>query len=163
MPQLELEYFAPQIIWLVISFTVLWLLMAKLALPRIGLILEERQKRISDNLAMAENLKLDADAEMEAYETAISEGKEQARIIISEAIKSSAGEAEKKTQELNVAISKMLKEAEERIESAKSIALENIESSAVEITSDIIERLTDKDIQETEVKVAVETAINNKG
>ena len=51
MPQLELEYFAPQIIWLIISFTVLWVLMAKVALPRIGLILEERQKRISDNLA----------------------------------------------------------------------------------------------------------------
>ena len=162
MPQLELEYFAPQIIWLVISFTVLWLLMAKLALPRIGLILEERQKRISDNLAMAENLKLDADAEIEAYETAISEGREQARMIISEAIKSSASEAEKQTQELNVEISKMLKEAEERIESAKSIALENIESSAVEITSDIIEHITDKEIQETEVKVAVETTINSR-
>ena len=162
MPQLELEYFAPQIIWLVISFTVLWLLMAKLALPRIGLILEERQKRISDNLAMAENLKLDADAEIEAYETAISEGKEQARLIISEAIKSSASEAEKQTQELNMAISKMLKEAEERIESAKSLAIENIESSAVEITSDIIEHITDKEIQETEVKVAVETTINSR-
>ena len=162
MHQLELEYFAPQIIWLVISFTVLWLLMAKLALPRIGLILEERQKRISDNLAMAENLKLDADAEIEAYETAISEGKEQARLIISEAIKSSASEAEKQTQELNMAISKMLKEAEERIESAKSLAIENIESSAVEITSDIIERITDKEIQETEVKVAVETTINSR-
>ncbi len=162
MPQLELEYFAPQIIWLVISFTVLWLLMAKLALPRIGLILEERQKRISDNLAMAENLKLDADAEIEAYETAISEGKEQARLIISEAIKSSASEAEKQTQELNMAISKMLKEAEERIESAKSLAIENIESSAVEITSDIIERITDKEIQATEVKVAVETTINSR-
>ena len=162
MPQLELEYFAPQIIWLVISFTVLWVLMAKLALPRIGLILEERQKRISDNLAMAENLKLDADAEIEAYETAISEGKEQARLIISEAIKSSASEAEKQTQELNMAISKMLKEAEERIESAKSLAIENIESSAVEITSDIIERITDKEIQETEVKVAVETTINSR-
>jgi len=162
MPQLELEYFAPQIIWLVISFTVLWVLMAKLALPRIGLILEERQKRISDNLAMAENLKLDADAEIEAYETAISEGKEQARLIISEAIKSSASEAEKQTQELNMAISKMLKEAEERIESAKSLAIENIESSAVEITSDIIEHITDKEIQETEVKVAVETTINSR-
>ena len=163
MPQLELEYFAPQIIWLVISFTVLWLLMAKLALPRIGLILEERQKRISDNLAMAENLKMDSDAEIEAYETAISEGKEQARIIISEAIKSSANEAEKQTQELNVSISKMLKEAEDRIESAKSKAVKNIESSAVEITSDIIERLTDKEFQETEVKGAVETAINKIG
>ena len=162
MPQLELEYFAPQIIWLVISFTVLWLLMAKLALPRIGLILEERQKRISDNLAMAENLKLDADAEIEAYETAISEGKEQARMIISEAIKSSASEAEKQTQECNVEISKMLKEAEERIESAKSIALENIQGSAIGITSDIIERITDKEIQETEVKVAVETTINSR-
>ena len=163
MPQLELEYFAPQIIWLIISFTALWVLMAKVALPRIGLILEERQKRISDNLAMAENLKLDADAEIEAYETAISEGKEQARIIISEAIKSSASEAEKQTQELNVSISKMLQEAEDRIESAKSKALENIESSAVEITSDIIGHLTDKEFEETEVKVAVETAINEKG
>ena len=163
MPQLELEYFAPQIIWLVISFTVLWLLMAKLALPRIALILEERQKRISDNLAMAENLKLDSDAEIEAYGTAISEGKEQARIIISEAIQFSANEAEKQTQELNVSISKMLKEAEDRIESAKSKAMKNIESSAVEITSDIIERLTDKEFQETEVKGAVETAINKIG
>jgi len=163
MPQLELEYFAPQIIWLVISFTVLWLLMAKLALPRIALILEERQKRISDNLAMAENLKLDADAEIEAYETAISEGQEQARLIISEAIKSSASEAERQTQELNVSISEMLKEAEERIESAKSIAMGNIEDSAVGIASDIIERLTDKEIQETEVKVAVENTINSRG
>ena len=163
MPQLDLEYFAPQIIWLVITFTVLWVLMAKLALPRIGLILEERQKRISENLAMAEDLKLDADAEIESYETAISEGKEQARMIISEAIKSSANEAEKQTQELNVSISKMLKEAEERIESAKSIALKNVQSSAVEITSDIVEHLIDREFQETEVKTAVETAINNKG
>ena len=56
----------------------------------------------------------------------------------------------------------MLKEAEDRIESAKSKALENIESSAVEITSDIIEHITDKEIQETEVKVAVETTINSR-
>ena len=56
----------------------------------------------------------------------------------------------------------MLKEAEERIESAKSLAIENIESSAVEITSDIIERITDKEIQATEVKVAVETTINSR-
>ena len=75
---IRIRILCPQIIWLIISFTALWVLMAKVALPRIGLILEERQKRISDNLAMAENLKLDADAEIEAYETAISEGKEQA-------------------------------------------------------------------------------------
>ena len=70
---------------------------------------------------------------------------------------------EKQTQELNVSISKMLKEAEDRIESAKSKAVKNIESSAVEITSDIIERFTDKEFKETEVKGAVETAINNIG
>ena len=61
MPQLDISTFTPQIIWLIITFGVLYLLMAKLALPRIGSILEQRQNRIEDNLAMAQNLKRESD------------------------------------------------------------------------------------------------------
>ena len=87
MPQLDISTFTPQIIWLIITFGVLYLLMAKLALPRIGSILEQRQNRIEDNLAMAQNLKRESEVDAESYETAIFEAREQARTSTQLAIK----------------------------------------------------------------------------
>ena len=79
MPQLDLAGFPPQIIWLVITFVILWLLMAKVALPRVGLVLEERQKKIDENLDLAENLRDEAQGALDAYEKSISEAKDNAR------------------------------------------------------------------------------------
>ena len=76
MPQLDLSVFSPQIIWLAITFLILWLMMAKIALPRIGLILEERERKIGDNLEMAKNFHKAANTELEAYEKAISEARD---------------------------------------------------------------------------------------
>ena len=87
MPQLDLAGFPPQIIWLVITFVILWLLMAKIALPRVGLVLEERQKRIDENLDLAENLRDEAQSALDAYEKSISEAKDNARGAIAEAIR----------------------------------------------------------------------------
>ena len=87
MPQLDLTGFPPQIIWLVITFVILWLLMAKFALPRVGLVLEERQKKIDENLDLAENLRDEAKGALDAYEKSISEAKDNARGAIAEAIR----------------------------------------------------------------------------
>ena len=62
MPQLDISAFSPQIIWLIITFTLLYVLMAKVALPRIGSILEQRQARIDDNLDAAQNLRNESNA-----------------------------------------------------------------------------------------------------
>ena len=72
MPQLDVSGFPSQIFWLVITFVFLWWLMAKVALPKVGLVLEERQKKINDSLDMAENLRIEARSELDAYEIAIS-------------------------------------------------------------------------------------------
>ena len=68
MPQLDITTFSPQIIWLFITFIILYVLMAKVALPRIGNILEQRQARIDDNLNAAQNLRNEATADAEAYD-----------------------------------------------------------------------------------------------
>ncbi|SVE39201.1 uncharacterized protein METZ01_LOCUS492055, partial [marine metagenome] len=68
MPQLDVSGFPSQIFWLVITFVFLWWLMAKVALPKVGLVLEERQKKISDSLDMADDLRKEAASELESYE-----------------------------------------------------------------------------------------------
>ena len=57
LPQLDVQTYASQIFWLVVSFIVLYFLVAKVAMPRISEVLEERQERIEDDLDKAETLK----------------------------------------------------------------------------------------------------------
>ncbi|MGE5477250.1 MAG: hypothetical protein ACM3Q1_11385, partial [Bacteroidales bacterium] len=63
MPQFQqTAFFLPQIVWLAITFITLYILMAKVALPKIGAVLDERQRKIDDNLDKAAQLKAEAEA-----------------------------------------------------------------------------------------------------
>jgi len=72
MPQLDITTFAPQIFWLAVSFVVLYVLMSRLALPRIGAILAARSGQIEGDLDAARRLKAEAEAAVAAYEKALS-------------------------------------------------------------------------------------------
>ena len=75
MPQLDVAGYLPQLVWLAISFAALYLLMAKLALPRIAEVLEERTRRREDNLARAEELEAQAEAAARAYQQVLAEAR----------------------------------------------------------------------------------------
>ena len=141
MPQLDISTFTPQIIWLIITFGVLYLLMAKLALPRIGSILEQRQNRIEDNLAMAQNLKRESEVDAKSYETAILEAREQARTSTQLAIKEMSEESQRRQSELNDRLVSEVKSAEERIAQARKKAMSNISEMAEDIVLDAAESL----------------------
>ncbi len=70
MPQLEIGDFAPQIVWLVITFVSLYLISWKLILPRIGDVLDAREERITDDLEEADKLKKAAEEALSTYEAA---------------------------------------------------------------------------------------------
>ena len=159
MPQLDISTFTPQIIWLIITFGVLYLLMAKLALPRIGSILEQRQNRIEDNLAMAQNLKRESEVDAESYETAIFEAREQARTSTQLAIKEMSEESQRRQSELNDRLVSEVKSAEERIAQARKKAMSNIGEMAEDIVLDAAESLIGIAPNKDSIKNAVSTKL----
>jgi hypothetical protein len=78
-PPFQSETFASQLVWLAIAFVLLYGLMAKLALPRVGSIINNRHKRIADDVAEASRLKGESDAAVAAYEKALADARVSGR------------------------------------------------------------------------------------
>ena len=84
MPQLNPLDWAPQLIWLVLTFGVLYLLMVWVALPRIGGVIERRAAHISGDLSAADKFRRETEEAIAAYEQALAEAKQKAHAIIEE-------------------------------------------------------------------------------
>ena len=84
MPQLDIATFPPQLIWLAITFLILYGLMAWLALPRVGGIIAARRTRIDGDLEKANAMKAETDAVIAAYERALAQARQQAMATLKE-------------------------------------------------------------------------------
>src|SRR5215471_772312 len=80
-PPFQSDTFATQVIWLAIAFGLLYLLMSRLALPRVSAILEDRGRSIADDLKAAQRMKDESDAAAIAYETSLAEARTKAQAI----------------------------------------------------------------------------------
>lgn len=156
MPQLAAETFASQLIWLAITFVVLYLIMSRVVIPRIGGILEDREARIRGDLDKAEELKADADKAMAEYESRLAEARASAHGIIGEMKAEMAAETEKRRHEIDADLSKRQAEAESRIAEQRESALGSLDEVARQATAAVLERLTGKS-DEDRVASAVAT------
>jgi F-type H+-transporting ATPase subunit b len=158
-PPFQSHTFASQLVWLVIAFVLLYVLMAKWALPRVGSILESRQKRIEGDIAEAGTLKAQSDEAIVAYEKALADARADAQAIANETRdrQSAAAEARRKTleDELNV----KLADAEKTIAATKTAAMSNVRGIAEEATRAIVERLIGAAPSEKAVADAVAGAL----
>ena len=162
MPQLDTATFAPQLVWLAITFIGLYLILARSVLPRIASVLEERQKKIDDNLKKAEALKVEAEAARAAYEEALEEGRLAAHRRLSEAGELLASEAAERHEALAGKLAQQGKEAEERIGAATRDALKHVHTVAAEIAGAATEKLIGLKIGEQGARAAVETVLGEK-
>jgi F-type H+-transporting ATPase subunit b len=155
MPQLDPSNFAPQIFWLVISFALLYLLMSRFALPRVGHILEERQGRIAGDLAAAAKLREDTEQAIADYEKALAEARARAQGIARQAREEIAADIAKQRASVDEQISAKTADAEKRITTLKDSAVGHIGEIAIETAEAIVARLLGKRPDSAELQGAI--------
>lgn len=134
MPQLEFSTFPNQIFWLVVTLVVIYLVLSRVALPRIGAVLAERRGTITNDLTAAEDLKLQAVEAEKAYQQALSDAKAEAQKIVAAARAEIQDELDAATAHADAEIAAKTAESEKRI-----AAIRDSESAAVsEVARDIV-------------------------
>jgi len=158
-PPFQAEHFPSQLTWLAVSFVLLYVLMAKVALPRIAAIFAERSKRIGDDLKAAESLKVQSDAAYAAYEKALADARGRAQAIAAETREQQAAAAEATNKRLEAELRERLAVAERSIAATRTAAMGNVGSIAAETASAIVERLIGKAPADHEVAAALNEAL----
>ncbi|WP_315918957.1 F0F1 ATP synthase subunit B [Mesorhizobium sp. SP-1A] len=136
--------FPSQILWLAITFGLFYLFLKKVALPRLGGILEERSGRIARDLDQAAKLKGEADAAVAAYEQALAEAKANANAIGQQARDAAKAEAEDARKAVEAGLETKLAEAEKRIADIKASAMKDVGTIAESTATAIVEQLVGK-------------------
>jgi F-type H+-transporting ATPase subunit b len=158
-PPFNAETFASQLLWLALIFVALYLLMSRIALPRVGLILEARRQRIEEDLAEAQRFKDASDAAIAAHEKALAEARARAQALASETRAKAAAAAEARRKEVDTKLNARIAEAEKTIAGTRSAALANVRTIAGEAAGAIVERLTGIAPATEEVGQAVSNAM----
>ena len=161
MPQLDPTHFASQIVWVAITFVVLYLVMARLALPRISAVLEERRARRDDDNDRAAQLLDEAHAAEAQYEAALADARADAQKIIAETHAQIAAEAGQREQQLAITLSEKTAAAERRIAEAKEAAVNEIATVAVSVAQAATERLIGVAVDDSAAGAAVDAARRN--
>lgn len=144
MPQLDFSTFGNQIFWLAIALVAIYLILSRVALPRIAAVLAERQGTITNDLAAAEDLKAKAVEAEDAYNKALADARAEAQRIVAEAraeIQVGLDEAIAKADEQ---ISAKAAESEKAIGEIKAGALESVKVVAADTAEALVAALGGK-------------------
>jgi F-type H+-transporting ATPase subunit b len=141
-PPFQKDTFASQLVSLLVAFVALYLIVSRIALPRVGSLLDERQNKIEGDLATAQKLRDESDAALKAYESELASARSRAQAIGAETREklNAASEAERKTLEERLSVK--LAEAEKTIASTREAAMRNVRGIAADAAAAIVQRLT---------------------
>ena len=159
MPQLDASTFATQIFWLVLSFVVLYILMSRVALPRIHDVLEERQMQIEGNLQKAESLKGEAQTAQDAYEDSLAKARAEAGEALRQAQEKMAGDAAERNAALSERLTRDVLAAEKRIAGAKEEAVAGIGDLVAEVAGAAVARLAGSQADDKVVRSTVKSVL----
>ena len=156
-PPFDGAVFGGQLLWLAITFAALYIIMSRVALPRIGSILETRRTRIEGDLKEAERLRQETEKAAAAYEEALAEARNNAHVIAEETRVSIKADIDGRRADVEADLAKRLAEAEARIATGKEAALTNVGAIAAETAQALVARIAGS-VTAAEAKAAVAAA-----
>jgi F-type H+-transporting ATPase subunit b len=141
MPQLEFADFPPQLVWLAITFVLLYILMARVVLPRVAQVLERRQAHIASDLEKAEKRRVEAEEALAAYHQTLAAARAEAQAAIRSAADEIARQQAARDAEFAAALGKRMRDAETAIAAARDVAMAETRGVAAEIAAAIAAKL----------------------
>ena len=164
MPQLNPEFWISQIFWLTIVFGTLYLLLAKLILPKISYNLEARKSQIADNIEEAEKKREQSDQKIKDYEKIIIDAKIEAKNIYNKAREKILRDINSKKEKLDKEIDEEIKKAEKEILDLKIKSPVNINKIAIETSADLVKQIIGAEVNNSNISAIVEdVSKKNKG
>jgi F-type H+-transporting ATPase subunit b len=144
--------FVPQLVWLALSFGLLYVLLKRLVLPRVGEAIEERKERIERDIAKAEALKAETEEALTGYERALAEARAQAGAIAKDVHAKLAAEVDAERAKLDAQVAQQVAAAEARIAEGKARAMAGVGEIAGETAGAIVAKLIGSEVSRDEVK-----------
>jgi len=158
MPQLDFSTFPNQIFWLFVALVALYLILSRVALPRIAGILADRHTTITNDIAMAEELKLKAHEAEAAYEKALRDARAEAGRIAQSARDAIQADLDEAIAKADTEIAEKSRESERRIGEIRDTALQSVEEVAKDTTGAVVAALGAQ-ADDTTIAAAVEAEL----
>jgi F-type H+-transporting ATPase subunit b len=162
MPQLNPEFWAAQIFWLILTFSSLYLIIWKVFLPKITLSIENRKSRVVNDLDEAQKLKENAEKKLNEYNKIIEESKKEAKKIIEDNKKKLDRDIKNKKYKFNDEIEKELMTAEKEIKDLKKSSISSINNIAAETSAEIIKQIINIEVNKSSVSAIVDDVVKRK-
>lgn len=154
-PPLDPTVFAPQLFWLAITFGALYVILSRVALPRVSEVIEERRDRIQRDFDAAERLKDETDKALNGYEKALADARSNASSIANKEREVLNEEVAKEQAKVEDQITAKLAEAEARIAETKIKALQGVNTIAADTAVAIVAKLVGDTVSTDEAKRAL--------
>ncbi|MGV8998470.1 MAG: F0F1 ATP synthase subunit B' [Parvibaculaceae bacterium] len=158
-PPFNAETFPSQIFWFVLIFIALYVILSRIALPRIESVLLTRQTRLTKDLEDAAAAKAQTDAAIASYEAALADARAKAHKIAQETRDKLLAETEALRHQTEAKLAAKIAEAEASIAATKATALTHVRSIAIETTGTIVNRLLGEDADKAATETAVDAAM----
>ena len=156
MPQLNPEFWASQIFWLVLIFSTLYLIVWKVFLPKITYSIESRKSKVVDDLDETEKLKENAEKKLKEYKEIIEQSKKEAKKIVEDSRKKLDEDIEGKKQKFNIEIEKELILVEKEIKDLKKSSVSNINKIASETSAEVVKQIINTEVNSSNVSAVVD-------
>jgi F-type H+-transporting ATPase subunit b len=163
MPQLNPEFWISQIFWLTLTFGILYIVLAKLILPKISANLELRKSQIQENIEAAEKQRESSETKLKEYDNIVFKSKLEAQNILKAAREKLIQEINSKKENLDKQIDEEIKKAENEINILKKNAPEKINKIAIDTSSELVKKLIGAEVNNSSISAIVEDLSKRNG
>ena len=162
MPQLDTKFWISQIFWLTITFSILFILLSRLILPKISSNLEMRKSKILENISTADKQRVASETKIEEYKEIIKKSKNEAKNYINHSKEKLMKDINLKKISLEEGLSKEIEKAELEIQELRVKAPERINKIAVEASTNLLHQIIGADVNSSSISTIVNDLSSKK-